>query len=201
MLSPLPPSPPCTWPNRLCLLHRTEAKPHLHWRYPYDPPEFMTLLVGKDRHWGYFRCPHPRLPRPDCGPGPGPTVLQDPACHARAPWHCVWGRSDGDRSRGRETCIRGPNTVLFPQDPLWFAIHAFPLGAVRGRFWPVRPRFGGGQSGAENREFLRLPLGEANPRASGEGRRRSRRGEIFASVTCLPVACCLLLVLVMGRGV
>jgi hypothetical protein len=31
------------------------SKPHIHWRFPYDPPEFMTLMVGPDRHWGYFR--------------------------------------------------------------------------------------------------------------------------------------------------
>eukprot|EP00906_Rhabdomonas_costata_P003728 RCo005642 len=31
------------------------SNPHLHWRYFFDPPEFMTVMVGKTRHYGYFR--------------------------------------------------------------------------------------------------------------------------------------------------
>lgn len=32
---------------------------HLHWRYFYDPPEFLTVLNGDETlgfHIGYFRC-------------------------------------------------------------------------------------------------------------------------------------------------
>ena len=31
---------------------------HLHWRYFYDPPEFLTVLSGEEKsglHVGYFR--------------------------------------------------------------------------------------------------------------------------------------------------
>ena len=31
---------------------------HLHWRYYYDPPEFLTVLKGDDKtgyHVGYYR--------------------------------------------------------------------------------------------------------------------------------------------------
>jgi len=31
---------------------------HLHWRYYYDPPEFLTVIKGDDKsgfHLGYYR--------------------------------------------------------------------------------------------------------------------------------------------------
>eukprot|EP00667_Euglena_gracilis_P017684 EG_transcript_18682 len=41
---------------------RDGAKPHLHWRFLFDPPEFMTVAVGPERHYGYFRDDPTALP-------------------------------------------------------------------------------------------------------------------------------------------